>query len=199
MLNTTLQIEGISEDELLRLDAIDERYEVINGELVPMSPVGFLHVIIAGNVYRILYDFAMRHGLGYVMGDSLIYVFERSADGKIINSRIPDASFIQKANFPTDFEIQRPIPRAPDLAVEVVSPSESAEDLQEKIRDYLSRETLEVWVLYPELRELYQYRRSDPHSVRIYQGDEVIEAEGLFPGSQFAVQDFFFVPQFKRD
>jgi Uma2 family endonuclease len=194
VLNPTSQI---SEADLLRFNAADESYEVVNGELVAMHAVGFLHGIVAGNVYRILYEFAMQHRLGYVVGGSLIYVLEQDSDGKIIHSRIPDASFIRR--LPEGFDLRRPIPHAPDLAVEVVSPSDSAEELHDKIHDYLSRETEEVWVLYTESKEVYQYRRDDPDIVRVYRGEQVIEAESLFPGSRFVVQDFFFVLTFPLD
>src|SRR5438105_13544496 len=127
---------AITEADLLRLGAHDQWVEVVNGELVATSPSGVLHVIIAGNVYRVLYAFVTEHKLGYVCMDSLIFVLLRNPEGKIIKSRIPDTSFVRKGRLPKDFDLSRPFPGAPDLAIEVMSPDDSAEDLLAKIRDY---------------------------------------------------------------
>lgn len=181
---------GVTQADLLRLGAQDQRYEVIQGELVSMSPVGVLHVLVAANVYRLLYAFAVEHKLGYVFTDSLIYVLERDSHNRIIKAYIPDCSFVRKDNFPTDFDIKDPFPGVPDLAVEVISPGDSAAEMLEKVRGYLAKGTEQVWVLYPEQAELHQYARNT-ELVRVYRGEDEVEASAFFPGLQIVTASLF--------
>jgi Uma2 family endonuclease len=179
--------------DLMRLAAQDQRVEVIDGEITPMTPVGFLHVMVAGNVYRALYEFATAHKLGYVCGDSLIYVLEQDEERGIRRTRIPDASFIRKERMPETFNLSDPFPGAPDLAVEVMSPDDSATDLLAKIRAYFRAGTEQVWVFYPEHEEIHQYFRDQPEA-RLYRGDERIEADTLFSGLRLIARDMFVLP-----
>lgn len=89
----------------------------------------------------------------------------------------------------------RPYPGAPDLAVEVISPSESAEAVPRKVRLYLDKGVEAVWVVYPEAREVHQYQRErEPRMVRVYRGDEMLEAPGLFPGLGLPLAAIFALP-----
>jgi Uma2 family endonuclease len=188
--NLLIQTPIITEDDLLRLGAKGERFEVIKGELVPMSPVGFEHSTIAFNVAKILDAFVRKNKLGFVRPDSLIYVLRTNEKG-VQETRVPDVSFIRNGRFPKGFDFSRPFPGAPDLAVEVVSPSETAEDVMDKILDYLSEGTEQVWVLYPRKKTLHVYNRATPEQVRIYHEHETLRAENLFPNLELVIADCF--------
>ena len=192
-LMTITQISRITEADLLRLAAQEPRVEVIAGKVVHMTPVGFLHVLIAGNVYRALYDYATQHKLGYVCGDGLIYVLEQDEECGIRETRIPDASFVRKGRLPHTFDQARPFPGAPDLAVEVMSPTDSATELLAKIRAYFRAGTVQVWVLYPEQQELHQYTH-DQGAVRVYRDTDMVDTVALFPGMTLVVRDLFALP-----
>lgn len=182
-------------DDLLRMGANDERVEIVDGELVFMSPVGFLHARIVAQVFRLLDEFVTAQKLGYVLPDGLIFILEESSDGDICKSRIPDVSFIRKGRIPQDFDVHLPFPGAPDLAVEVISPGESEANLLSKIRDYLATGTEQVWALYPDERELHQYLRDDPKTICVYFGDDGIVVPTLFPGLSIAPADIFSLPE----
>lgn len=182
---------AITELDLLRLNT-DACVEVINGEHVTLSPTGFLHNIIASNIYDVLRPYAKAHDLGYVAGDSLIYVLERAGD-KIIRARIPDVSFIRKGHIP-QFDFSKPFPGAPDFAVEVVSPSESEQDTLAKIRDYFAHGTEQAWVVYPTTEEVHVYQRDDPKTIRVYTVGDNLHAETLFPGLSIPVSALFVLP-----
>jgi Uma2 family endonuclease len=188
---------GITEDDLLRLGAQDKWIEVVNGEIVEMNPVGIQHVVIADNVSEILRKPVKEKNLGYVFSDSLIYVLERSPNGRIKRSRIPDVSFVRRSNFPKKYDVKRPFPGAPDLAVEVVSPDESAETVLDKVRDYLKYGSEQVWVLYPDQHELHQYVQGED-AVRTYRAADTLEAPTLFPGLKILVGDLFILPDFEQ-
>jgi Uma2 family endonuclease len=197
MTNALIETPIITEEDLLRLNAQDQRVELFEGEIVPMSAAGFEHVVIAGNIYDILKPFARKHRLGYVLSDSLIYVL-RVYEGGLRDTRIPDVSFIRKGRLPKPEDIHRPFHGVPDLAVEVVSPSETAESLMKKVRDYLGEGTEEVWVVYPDLKEIHIFEGREADIVRIYREGDTFTAETLFPGLQIAVAEFFLQDDFEE-
>jgi Uma2 family endonuclease len=190
MADTTPQVKLFTEGELLNMDSQDEKFEVINGELVPMASVGVEHAAISANLVVIFKPFVRKHGLGHFFGDSLMYVLKKNGD-VVILSRSPDASFVRKGRFPKDFDMKRFFPGAPDLAIEIVSPSESANSIIEKTRDYFSEGTEEVWVIYPKFRTLHRYHRDDPDNPRVFHEDDTLKPESLFPGMQFPIAECF--------
>jgi Uma2 family endonuclease len=174
----------------------DARVEVIEGAIVEMSPVGFAHVQIAGNVYDILKPFVREHNLGYVSMDGLLYLLDADA-AQLRGAQVPDVSFLRQV--PDDFDLDKPVPGAPDLAVEVVSPNDDAEILLTRIQKYLQFGTEQVWVLYPRLKELHLYRRDQMDTVKIYRAGDTLNAETLFPGLSISISDLFVLPTIKRD
>jgi Uma2 family endonuclease len=186
---------GATEEELLRLGAEDRLIEVINGEILEMTPVGFLHHIITGNIYRILERLVIEHRLGIVLMDGLIYILKRDKRGRVIKSRVPDTSFIRRGRVPKDFDLKRPFPGAPDLAVEVVSPDETAGAVIAKVRDYLEAGGEQVWVLYPDHKELHQYIHGDS-TVHTFQSSGRFAPDILLPGLVISIGDRFTIPDF---
>jgi Uma2 family endonuclease len=183
----------ITEADLLRLGAQDIWFEVIDGEIVEMQPVGVQHSDIAGNTYDILKPFARANKLGEVRMDSLIFVLHADPEEGIRKTRIPDVSFVRRGRLPKNFDRSRPFPGAPDLAVEVVSPDEGADELLAKIRDYFAYGTDEVWVLYSEQQELHQYMRGEK-GIRIFAAEDHFTSV-LFPGLSIKIADLFLIPE----
>ena len=198
MLDTPREQEAV-EQAPLTLEALlalgpDARVEVIEGELAEMSPVGILHHLIAGNIYDPLKLFVTANSLGCVFFDGLLYLMHSEAGG-LKNSFVPDVSFIRRANLITGWDVTRPYPGAPDLAVEVISPGDDAGKVQAKLRAYLDKGTDEVWIVYPNTREVYQYRRSADPEVRIYRrGSDALDTSALFPGLALTLDAIFALP-----
>lgn len=183
----------ITEDDLIRLDAQGQRFELVNGELVEMSPVGIQHAEISGNAYIALKHFVSISQLGSVHGASLIYVLHIDPETGKRTTRIPDTSFVRKGRLPKGYDRSRPFPGAPDLAIEVVSPDEGADELLAKIRDYFAYGTEQVWVLYSDQRELHQHIRGEKE-IRIYLEDDTLDGGSLLPGLKLAIRDLFLQP-----
>jgi Uma2 family endonuclease len=197
----------ITEHDLLALGA-DVWAEVLNGKLIvswpkpptegelnTMAPVGFLHGIIAGNVYDALKLFAKTHKLGYVQGDGVIYILEQDDAQGIRTALVPDVFFVHKDRIPPDFDLARPFPGTPDLAVEVISPHEAAADVQDKVTAYLDAGTQQVWVLYPKRGELHLYTRpTDKTQVTIHSGSDQLPVDELFPGLELTTDTLFALP-----
>jgi Uma2 family endonuclease len=183
----------ITLDALMSLGE-DARVEVKNGEIVEMAPVGGLHHLVCGNIVYHLESYVRKHETGSIFIDGLLYLMNESTSG-LKNSFVPDVSFLRNESIPAGWDISKPFPGVPDLAVEVISPSEGAGDIIAKVRAYLEKGTEQVWVIYPETKELHQYQRDlDPETVRVYKRKERIEAELLFPGINLTVEDVFRLP-----
>jgi len=183
----------ITEAELMALGS-DARVEVIDGEVVEMAPVGIRHQFIGGNFYHPLYNHVKEHDLGFVFYDSLIYLLDQTAK-HLRGARVPDVSFVRKGMLPKDWNIDRPFPGAPTLAIEVVSPDDDAEDLLKRTRDYLRAGSEQVWIAYPNEREVHQHK-SGADVVRVYTQDgDVIDVEGLFPGLTLTLGEIFRLPE----
>lgn len=184
----------ITLDDVLQFPE-DEWLEVVNGAIVrqDMAAAGFVHVFYIGNLFRILDPFTRQRKLGYVLTDGLSYVLDVDEHG-VPHTRLPDLSFIRRGRFPRGFDYSRPFPGAPDLAVEVVSPSEQAGDIEAKVHDYLNYGSEQVWVLYPGVRVLYQHFNSSPGSPRRYSDQELIDASALFPGLSLPLAELLRLP-----
>lgn len=124
--------------------------------------------------------FVKQHRLGRVTG----------ADGGywVAGERyIPDVAFISKARQPTRVRAAYN-PLAPDLAVEVLSPTNNAEDMRIKIANYLSAGTV-VWLADPDVPRIEVYVPGQP--VKILGMDDVLDGGEVLPGFSVAVRDLF--------
>lgn len=183
----------MTEQELMALDT-DARIEVQDGEVVEMNPVGILHHLIAGNLYDALKPFVVQNRLGYVFMDGLLCLLDIAEGGGIRGAQVPDVCFIRKGRIPEGWNLERPFPGAPDLALEVVSPDDDPDELLGRVRKYLAKGSEQVWVAYPRQQEVHQYRSDSPDSLRVYRGQQMIEAESLFPGSRLLAEACFILP-----
>lgn len=182
-------------DDLLRLGS-DARVEVVGGEVVTMTPVGGQHVLIVDNIYRLLYTTVSSRKLGYLFTDNLLYILAEGDDGVRV-ARSPDVSFIHRAHLVSDWDIERPYPGAPTLAVEVISPDDQFEDVVQKVGDYFAAGTAEVWVALPRQKALYRYRQGQS-VVETYRAGESMDASDLFPGLALALAEVFTLPDLGR-
>ena len=183
----------ITEAELMALGS-NARVEVVDGEVVEMTPVGVRHQFVGGNFYNPLYAYVKQNNLGFVFYDGLIYLLD--SQGKHLRgARVPDVSFVRKGLLPKGWNIDCPFPSAPTLAIEVVSPDDDAEDLLKRTRDYLRAGSEQVWIAYPSEREVHQHRRG-ADVVRVYaKVDDAIDVESLFPGLTLTIAAIFTLPE----
>jgi Uma2 family endonuclease len=184
----------LTEADLLRLGAEDRRFEIVNGVIREMSSVGYEHSTFVGNTYELLNSHVKSRKLGYVHGDSLIYILYGDAETGVRKTRIPDVSFIRRERLPRKEERALPFHGAPDLAIEVISPDDKADELLERIRDYFEYGTEQVWVLYPSQRELHQFIRGESGS-SIFKAEDVFTPGDLIPGLTFKIGDLLREPE----
>jgi Uma2 family endonuclease len=180
-------------DELLTLG--DARIEIINGEVAEKPMAAAMQNFIGRNLNRIIDTHVIATGIGEVFYDGFTYLMFSSSRG-LKDSFVPDISFIRRENIITDWDITRFYPGVPDLAVEIISPSDSAYDIQKKLKTYLEKGTEQVWHIFPDTQELYQYRHDNNPDIRIYRASrpETIDVEALFPYLVLTTDDIFKLP-----
>lgn len=164
----------ITDEELLQLPKDGNRYEVVDGELVVVSPAGLRHELIVMEVGATLRDFVKKHHLGRVPGPDLLYILPGG------NRRGPDASFIAAGRL-AELPPGTVFPQiAPDLAVEVLSSSDRAQRVLDKVGEYLDAGVRIVWVIDPDKRQAAVYRTAT--DVRYVGADGELDGEDVLPG-----------------
>jgi Uma2 family endonuclease len=124
--------------------------------------------------------------LGRVVTETL-FVIDRARKRK----RRPDVAFVSVERW----SLNRGVPDGegwdiiPDLAVEVVSRSNSAEEVGMKIEEYFQAGVTRVWVIYPRLTKIYVY--DSPTMVRILQLGDELDGEAIIPGFRVALSKLF--------
>lgn len=191
MLDAPAKPKLLSLDDLLKLG---KRVEIINGEVIQKSGSGMLHQLVSQNIYHNLDKHLNQITLGVVFYSGLTYLMFSDTKG-LKDSFVPDISFIRLANILPMSDNSKPYPGIPDLAVEVISPGEEADDIQTKLRTYLTKGTEQVWLVYPTTKELHQYRRDNNPEIRIYRGSQTLDLADLFPGLEMTTDQIFAIPE----
>ncbi len=113
------------------------RYELVSGALVEMPGAGGVHGLLVKIFLRLLDPFVMAGRLGEVFADGVGYIIDRAPD--VV--RIPDVSFVATERLPGGRVPEGYIDGVPDLAVEIVSPSDRADAVHGKVQEYLAAGT----------------------------------------------------------
>jgi Uma2 family endonuclease len=173
-------------DDLLTLPDDGSIYEVVDGVLVRMAGSGDLATTTAMRLGSRLSVFVEDHGLGAVTGADGVYAFPTAETGLI-----PDVGFYTAARRALIVDRTKPIPFAPDLAVEVASPSQSPKDMAAKVRRYLAGGTRLVWVVWPEEQQIDVWHPGDGQPSRTLHSGDVLEGEDVVPGFTYPIARLF--------
>lgn len=174
-----------TEADLLRCVERDKRLcELVDGTLVE-KPAGLIEAIVATDLSTDLNLFVRPRNLGIVSGpDSTL----RMVSGRI---RLPDVSFFSRARLPGGVAPREPIPSlAPDLAVEVLSESNTTEEIDQKLREYFQSGTWLAWVVDPRTRTVAVYD-GPAEPTRILEESDHLDGGEVLPGFTLAVRDVF--------
>ena len=139
-----------SAEEFLAIPSAEDRlFELDEGELIEMTKPGIRHRIIAGKIIRRLVDAVSDSGLGAVMGGEVAFVL---ANGTV---RTPDIAVLLGER-----AVKQPgaIVGPPDIAIEVLSPTDLANHVARKRKQFLDAGTKEVWIFEPEIAMVDVYR-----------------------------------------
>lgn len=167
-----------------RPENLDHRWELIEGIIVEMPPSSPKNSKLAARFVRHLGNFVDEHDLGHVLGADGGYTLSPH------NVRIPDVSFISKErapSLPKHFDI------APELAVEVISPSESPRSVLDKIGLYLNSGVIIVWAVYPDDKVIEVWQASDNGKMTVQKLtlDDTLDGGEVLSGFTLAVKVVF--------
>ena len=164
----------------------DKRLELVEGELVIMSPAGGKHGGTAHEGGRHVGNFVDEHQLGYVTAAETGYILFKNPNGKD-TVRAPDVGFISHDRLPNGLP-DGYIDSAPDLAIEVVSPNDSATEVHDKVTEYLKYGTRFVWVFYPKSKSAVAHTLNGSTTLTI---DDELDGGDVLPGFKLPLRKIF--------
>ena len=177
----------LTAQDLWRLGEGDVRRELVDGEVVEMTPVGGVHGQVTLRIARKLAEYVETHGGGEVVVGDVGFVLHLPDDPERV--RAPDVAFVATERLPDGRVPQGFLAGAPDLAVEVLSPTDNPVDVQRKVRDYLEGGAGLVWVVAPAARSATAYRPDG--SARFLREHEALDGADVLPGLTIRLSDLF--------
>lgn len=175
-------------DEAPAVEVFPDGYEVVNGRIVEPPPMSTYASLVANRLNLELGVF----GRATAMGQSVVETLFRVAlPDDPTRDRRPDVAFVSFESWAAD----RPVPIrggtwhvVPDFACEVVSPNDVADDVIDKVFEYMTAGVRLVWVIFPTRRQIYAYASPVP---RVFGPGESADGGDVLPGFRVAVDSLF--------
>jgi len=158
--------------------------ELIDGRVVRMNPIGRSHAYVAANLSMTLNQFVRQHKLGEVLVGEIGIFIQRGPD----RIRAADIAFVSTERLAQTTESGY-LKTAPELAVEIISPSDRWQGVRAKLEDYFTIGVHRVWIVEPDNRAVLVYR-SSTEMRKLSEGDTVI-GEGALDGFSLPVAELF--------
>jgi Uma2 family endonuclease len=163
----------------------DEPVELVEGVVVELSPTNPEHGDVDSSLNIDLGGFVRERGLGRVF---LNTGFILARDPDVV--RGPDQAFVSAERLAANprpssgfWEI------APDLAVEIISPNDTADEVTGKVDDFLAAGVRSVWLVYPKRRQVQVVKPGDgTRSLRVFSGNDLLEDEEILPGFRLPLE-----------
>jgi Uma2 family endonuclease len=176
----------IGQNASMDLGENSDRYEVVNGQRVEMPRMGAFEGVLANVLCWHLASYCQSSRVGWPFVE-ILFLLDAASGLK----RRPDVAFVSHERWPEG----KPVSSddawnvVPDLAVEVVSPTNSATEIAQKVQDFLRCGVRLVWVVYPRQDEVYVYDSSS-HAKILHHTDE-LDGGSVLPGFWLPLAKFF--------
>lgn len=173
-----------TEEDALRVEATEERpCELIDGILMERTS-GYDESILALAIGELLRGFVRPKRLGLVAGEQGPL---KLAPGVI---QVPDVSFVSAGRLRGGKRPRTPIPHlVPDLAVEIISPSNTPQEMQRKLAAYFKAGVRLVWLVYPIKRTVVVY--TAPRTKTTLNASDTLTGGKVLPGLEIQLKDLF--------
>lgn len=158
--------------------------ELISGRIVPMTPTGDEHGAIEANVAAELQAYVREKNLGKVRSGEVGIYARRNPD----TVRAADVLYISHERYARKTSSIF-LDVAPDLIVEILSPSDSWTEVTQKLRDYFAIGVRMVWVIDPAARTIYAYRSLT--DIREFTASDMLPGDDVLPGFSIPVARLF--------
>jgi Uma2 family endonuclease len=170
--------------------------EVVEGEIIWMSPLSRRHSTIANRLARFINDYALPQKLGEAFIETVFVLDGNRREQWVKGSRTPDVSFITQTRM-TDYDADHsqddegePWWLAPDIAIEIISPNDRYLDVIEKVRDYLKHKVKIVWVIETRSSIVRVFTPASPDG-KTFQGEDILTADSVIPHWSIVTQTIF--------
>lgn len=161
-------------------------HEVVQGQIVEKPPMGAYEAEIATLLIEFLAPFVRTRQLGKVLGEALFRI-----DAAANLERRPDVAFVANAQWP--WNRRAPLDSAwdivPDLAIEVVNPSNTATEVVARVEEYLRAGVTRVWAVYPREPLILVYE--SPTSIHVLRPGDELDGAPLLPGFRLPLTTLF--------
>ena len=174
----------LTADDLLEMSDAG-RAELVRGELVKMTPSGGEHGTLTVEIAARLLNFVKPRGMGRFFGAETGIFTSRDPD----TIRAVDAMYVSNERLAQVEDLTKFLNVAPDLVVEVVSPTDRWSEVEEKVAESLDIGVRLVWVLNPKTRSIHIYRPSS--EVRRILESDTLDGEDVLPGFAVSVKELF--------
>jgi Uma2 family endonuclease len=171
--------------EFLSHPAANGKSELVRGEIHETTPASGAHGLVVAEIFVALKAFADSRSLGLCFPDNIGFQLPGLDD----TVRSPDTAFVRAERLSLEDVGAGWVPVAPDLVVEVLSPSESARSIDVKWRDYRAAGTTVMWVIDPAQR-VVTVREADAADLQLSVTD-TLDGGDLLPGFSIAVARLF--------
>jgi Uma2 family endonuclease len=181
--------DRLTYEQYLAEPEIRRRYDILDGARVFMTNPTIQHQKIQGNVYRGIYAWRQISRAGEVVQAPCDVLIQRIP----LRTRQPDVLFISTERLGgRDLDDPSPLEPAPELVVEILSPSDTRTVLSDKLADYIRVDVLECWVVHREVPsvEILRLTPKGWESVATYAMGEIVQSI-TFPALTLAVADVF--------
>lgn len=175
----------LTAENLAELPDEGTRCQLIEGVLEQMPPAGFDHGLISATIAARLDGFVRQHDLGRVVGAETGFVLARDPDTVLA----PGAAFVRSNHLPPPGQRQGFAALAPDLVVEVVSPSDRAAAVADKALRWIEAGTRLVWVVYPDRRLVAEHFPDG--TVHLRKAFDTLDGGDVLPGLRVPVSELF--------
>jgi Uma2 family endonuclease len=188
-MSTTATRPPVTPDDLLRMPDSGKGFELVNGELKELS-VSRKSSHVAGEIYLRVKLHSNANQPGWVFPEGTSYrCFSDDPD----RVRRPDTSYIALSRMTAEqYDEDGHCPIVPDLAVEVISPTDNAEQVEDKIGEWLAAGVKVLWEVYPNTRVVRAHRPDG--TITLFRAADTLTAPDVLPGFAVPVADLFRLP-----
>ena len=155
-------------DEFMALPLDLKRYELVRGVLAEVAVTGYEHAEVEANIFRLLDQHVWPRRLGRITGGGVMFRLQEEPD----TLRRPDVAFVRTDRLPARDQRRSYAQFIPELAVEILSPSNTAAEMRAKVAEYLRVGVRLVWVVDPE-RETVTVHTPEAAPVMLPAGAEI--------------------------
>lgn len=185
-MNAVIALEAIPQ---IKSKAFQEEplFEIVGGQKVEMPPMSSFAVLIATRLVGELYLFMKSHPLGHPVMEDIFHL-----PLPVDRNRRPDVAFVSYERWSKDRprnEQENAWGVVPDLAVEVISPHDLAEETMDKIHEYFQAGVRLVWVVYPRHRLVHVYESLT--SIHVLTRQDYLDGGAVLPGFRLPLKEIF--------